>query len=448
MSMKIATVRRPVLKRRIVRDLLGCGLVATLALTGLTGCGRSDAPAADDDTASAAIDDAPATGTIEIWTAENESTRLEPFAKAFEQANPDVKLKFTDVPWAELNTKISSALATGKTPDLIENGGVRPFLASGGLQTVPDGVLNADEMLEESLKIGQRQDGTQVGVPWYTDTRFTYYNTKVLKRSDEKAPTTWDEETALLKKFKKQGVKKPLVVSVGYNGVNDAASIIMPFLSQAGGSPLNDDRSEWTFDTPEMIAALEHYQQYFDLGLAAADGIGDDSLSDISTGAAGSTVQGPYLPPQLDAAMASKGEENFSATHLTAAVLPSGEANNNAFIGGTHWAVPKDAKNADAAWKFVKWLSDSDTQKEWYAATQYLPSNTEAWKDEAMQQNPFTKVALEQLQHTVAEPMAPSWDELRQMLCDQSELLVSGKSRPEKVAKALQAKSDELGTGW
>lgn len=84
----------------------------------LTACGRdADAPAADSANDVSVLSDGPATGDITVWAMGTEAEQLPALADAFEAANPDASVTITAIPWDDAPTKISTAIASGQTPD-------------------------------------------------------------------------------------------------------------------------------------------------------------------------------------------------------------------------------------------------------------------------------------------------------------------------------------------
>ncbi|WP_329269300.1 ABC transporter substrate-binding protein [Streptomyces sp. NBC_01451] len=121
-------------------------LTAGIALTGafaLTGCGRSDDTAAATATA-APVDASPATGTVTVWAAQGDADVLDKVIKPFKAANPDVTVKVTLIPNGEYYTKLQSAIAAGKGPDLAQffPESQAQFLDPSILRPVPDGLVD------------------------------------------------------------------------------------------------------------------------------------------------------------------------------------------------------------------------------------------------------------------------------------------------------------------
>ena len=53
------------------------------------------------------------------------------------------------------------------------------------------------------------------------------------------------------------------------------------------------------------------------------------------------------------------------------------------FLGGSNLVVFKNSANKDAAWAFVRFLSDLKTQATWFTTSGDLPAVTAGWEDPA-----------------------------------------------------------------
>ena len=53
------------------------------------------------------------------------------------------------------------------------------------------------------------------------------------------------------------------------------------------------------------------------------------------------------------------------------------------FLGGSNLVVFKESENKDAAWAFVRFLTDPKTQALWYTTSSDLPAVQAGWDDPA-----------------------------------------------------------------
>ncbi|MFF2268169.1 extracellular solute-binding protein [Cellulosimicrobium cellulans] len=428
---------------KLGRKAVAIGVVGLLALTA---CGRADDDSTGGESAAGStttVDDSPAEGDITIWAMGEEGEKLPDFVQGFTEENPDANVDVTTIPWADVMTKFQTAVAAGTVPDAIMIGSsfMPTMVATGGLAPVPDGLVDSADFVEGAAA-STVADGVEYGVPWYVETRVLYYRSDLAKAAGVEAPTSWEELTAFAEAMKANGSTYGLQLPMG--DAEDSTQVILPFYSQAGGSVLNEAGDAFDLDNQAMIDALDYYASFFTEGLSPLSGYGDSQNSAFVDGSDPAFISGPWMVNVL----ADLQGEDWVEQNVATVPVPAGSANNDSYIGGAHLGVFAEAKNADGAWKLVRWLAQPETQQAWFDATSDLPALTTAWDYEPLTSNPRTQVLQEQLDNTIAPPTVPSWDELSATIETEAEKVANGQVTSEDAAKAIQAKADTLGLGW
>lgn len=428
---------------KLGRKAVAIGVVGLLALTA---CGRADDDSTGGETSAGStttVDDAPAEGDITIWAMGEEGEKLPDFVQGFTEENPDANVEVTTIPWADVMTKFQTAVAAGTVPDAIMIGSsfMPTMVATGGLAPVPEGLVDNDDFVEGAAA-STVADGVAYGVPWYVETRVLYYRSDLAKAAGVEAPTSWEELTAFAEAMKANGSTYGLQLPMG--DAEDSMQVILPFYSQAGGSVLNEAGDGFDLDNQAMVDALDYYASFFTEGLSPLSGYGDSQNSAFVDGSDPAFISGPWMVNVL----ADLQGEDWVEQNVATVPVPAGSANNDSYIGGAHLGVFAEAKNADGAWKLIRWLSEPETQQAWFDATSDLPALNSAWDYEALTSNPRTQVLQEQLENTIAPPTVPSWDELSATIETEAEKVANGQVSSEDAAKAIQAKADTLGLGW
>jgi len=410
-------------------------LAATTTLFAMTGCGRSDTPAASD-TSAAAVSAGKATGTIKVWAMGTEGEKLGEFAKAFSTENPDAKVEVTAIPWDAAHDKISTAIAADQTPDvsLIGTTWMGEFAATGALDPTP-ATIKADTFFPGAWGTTVVGD-VSYGVPWYVETRVLYTNTAVATKAGvSPSPATWDDLTATSAAMKSAGgATSGITLQASKTG---AWQTLLPFAWQAGAELMSSDGKKITIDTPEFVKALTYYQSFFTSGVAPKDVPTGTMESDFVAGKIASFVSGPWHIGILNDA----GDKDF-----TLSPLPKGEKAAS-FIGGSDLAVFKSSKNRDSAWKFIQWLSQPDVQAKWYEAVKDLPSVPQAWKSGDLATDPQLKVFGTQLETAVAPPSIPNWEQIAGVIDTELEKVTTAGLDPQEAATSMQKQADSIGTG-
>jgi multiple sugar transport system substrate-binding protein len=393
--------------------------------------------------AQAAIDDAPATGTLQVWVGGADGERLPELLADFTAANPDLDLQITAVPSDQFDSKLLTAIAAGTVPDLVRlySQSQASLMATGAFAEVPDGLVNPDDFFPGAYGTNVK-DGVAYGVPVDAYATLFQYRKDLADKAGLAAPKTWDEMKAFAKAMQEQGATWGIAMDVGYDIYN--AQGLNEYVHQNGGSFTNADQTAWTINTPENIAALEYWGSYFAEGLATPDGPAFlDTVPWFTSGEIASKDIGPWMEQFL---VDANGREWVDA-NLATAPVPAGPAGSFSALGSGSYAVLKDGKNQTAAWKLVRYLTQPDTQFAWYKLFGSLPSVKAAWDDPAIANNPFLDAERVALQTAVDIPQVPTWNQVGTYLGQQSERVARGQATAKEVLDDVQSFAESVGMG-
>lgn len=416
----------------------GVALTAAAALL-LTGCGRTDGPAGPNES-KGAIDDSPATGEITVWAMGNEGEVLDQLSAQFEDENPDVTVNVTAVPWESAHDRIATSIAGGETPDVSMLGTtwVGEFAATGALEPTPEDLVNLDDFFEGSWGTAVVDD-VAYGVPWYVDTRVMYYRTDMAEAAGVEPPTTWDEYKEFAAALQQEGAASG--VSLPPGGF-DSWQYVAPLAWQAGGDILSEDGTEFTFETDAWKSAFEFYVSFFEEGIAEPTRFETGEIEkEFIDGTVGAFFSGPFHVGLLR----EQGGEEF-ADKFAVAMVP-GDESRTSFTGGGNLAVFNDSENRDAAWKFVRWLSEPETQLEWYGISTDLPSVQSAFEDPTFADDPYLSVFAEQLADSKAPPAIATWAQVSAVIDQELEKVTKGQTTVDEALATIQQQATAIGTG-
>jgi multiple sugar transport system substrate-binding protein len=315
-----------------------------------------------------AIASANAQVTVEIihyFTVEGQLLALEAMQKEFEAANPDIKLRFTYVPFGELISRTLQMAAVRKPPGIsaIDNPDVLRVAKAGILKDISADVaklkLWADTYPGPKAAV---TDGSKVyGVPVGSNSLALYYNKKMLAEAGVAAPPkTWAELTEAATKT----TKSP-VYGIAFAAENTEVATWQwePFLWSNGGS-LTDLGSE------NAKAALELWVDWVKKGLASRDVVNwnqENVPSQFIGGRAATMVMGPWQLSNV-----KKSGIDFGI--VTIPVPKEGEK-PVVPLGGEVWCVLKgDSKVEAAAMKFIEFTQDPERLRKICDTFNYISS--------------------------------------------------------------------------
>ncbi|SDK15442.1 sugar ABC transporter substrate-binding protein [Streptomyces indicus] len=406
------------MNRRTTTAALAVTLASALTLTACGGSG-GDQAAAD------------AKQTLTVWAMGTEGEKLADVAKVYEKANPNIKVKVTPIGWDVAHQKLVAAAAAGKLPDVMQMGGsyMTEFADMGALEPVDTKTFQEKDFFPAGWKQGQH-DGETYGVPWYVDTRVLFYRTDLAEKAGiDKAPATMAELQQAAEKFqKKAGTKWGLSIQPG--GLDTVQSFYQ-FLYSAGGEIVSKD-GKAVANSPAAVKALENYASYFDKGLSEKSvRPGYDVTKDFNNGSVPMFFGGPWIMGLID--------ENYPDLKGKWAVanVPEDET-SAAMAGGSALTISADSEHKAAAEKFIKYLTDTEGQADWYERTKDLPANVNAWKTGELATNPDMKVWKTQMESAKVSPPQPKWTEITSKIDTAIEKATQGKESPKAALDEAQ----------
>ncbi|MBL8691311.1 MAG: extracellular solute-binding protein [Rhodospirillaceae bacterium] len=149
--------------------------------------------------------------TFWSWRQEDRAAYQEIIAD-FSKLHPDVKIKFEAFEPTSYNTILSTALAGGKGPDIMQTrayGGIEAIAKPGYLLALDKTMvpelenIPADALAAETM----REDGKVYAVPFATQTVLILYNKDLFKTHGVQVPETWDDLIGAAKALKAKGVQ-------------------------------------------------------------------------------------------------------------------------------------------------------------------------------------------------------------------------------------------------
>ncbi|SIO00782.1 extracellular solute-binding protein [Agromyces cerinus] len=419
--------------------------VAVAAALVLSGCGRGGDAGTSDGAAGGPAPAGQASGEIQVWTAGGHADNLQKLALAWLEANPEASLTVTDVPWDQVITKLQTATAAGKGPDIIMTGADQTATAigMGAFDELPGGVYDDSDFYPAAVDSVTGDKDVLYAMPWYVETRFLFYRKDIASQLGLSAPTTWEEMQKMAAAFESRpggtyGLSLP-------RPTEQPAQVIVPFVAQAGGSMT--DGKQWTIDTKEFISALDYYAGYFTRGEAPIEASTDATFEN---GGTPMFISGPWMldiyKDQIEKGTAPAG---FTMDSVGYAVAPKGPAGNgDQYIGGGNLGVFSASKNKASAWSLVSWMGKTQQQEGWYDLQGELPANTGAAGYQPIQDNPVTSTLMQQMNDTVATPNYPTWSQVSDLISKYSEMVARGTMSAADAAKEIQTKATAIGFGW
>jgi multiple sugar transport system substrate-binding protein len=283
-------------------------------------------------------------------------------------------------------------------------------------------------------------EGKTFGMPWFTDTGLLYYRKDLLQESGfDGPPKTWDELKQMTLKVREDaGLEYGFVFQgAAYEGgVCDG----MEFIWTHGGEVLDpDDPTRVLVDSPEAIAGLATERSMITEGISP-EGVTvykeDESAGAFLNGDAVFLRNWPYVY----ALVGTSEYPKLDPEQVGVSELPSADGEpGNGTVGDQPLYISSTAKDPDAAWKFIQFLTAPEQQKIRAVEGAYLPTRTALYDDPEIQEKvPVVPLAQEALQHTRPRPVSPYYSDMSLEMAEQFNASLAGDISPEEAARTLK----------
>jgi len=340
--------------------------------------------------------------------------------------------------YKDAETKLVAALRTGSQPVLFQAEiSFFPRLVGEGRALALDGYLSLDrafleDLFEPAWNYGV-VEGKRYGLPLNTSTPVLFYNLDAFRAKGLKPPKDWKEFEAVAKALTSRQTK-------GFIFVTDPqAWLFEAMVTSRGGSLVKDGKPN--FLSPEALDALEMLWRLNRAGVLSVRSMAEATFAQLD-----------FVRTKGMMVMASianwPAAENFSfAFTLGVAPVPR-ESQGKVPMGGAQLVVLRGASEAQVrgALEFWRYLMEPKNVARWAEASYYVPVRKSAIPllEGFYRENPFRKVAFEQIAHAQERPRLPQFSAWASLLAEALEKSLKGGVPPQKALEEAQRKAEAL----
>ena len=338
----------------------------------------------------------------QFWTDPSIKPTVNRIVAEFEKANPDIKVKVSDLTWANGHEKIVMALASDRGPDILELGSdwIAQFADAGHLADITEQTAtDQDKYQGWGMAIYRERIYAR---PWILGTRVLFYNRALLRQAeyaDNFIPISWSN-------LKEAAIK---IDHLGKNthgwGSNTAEKHrlykkFLPFFWSNGARLYTPDGKYCILSSQKGIDALKFYKLLHDsCGYVANQrGIEDAFLE----GKIGFIISGDWLLKRIEL---EKRTIDFGTT-----LIPGPKFTGRSFLGGEFLAVNAASDHKQAAMRFIQFVTSPENQVSFCKANRSAnPSSVVAQNDPYFKSNINLQTFIKQIYSGVHPPVDPYW---------------------------------------
>ncbi len=428
--------------KRVSAAVLAMSLLTT-SFAGCTKDKKEDSGKKSADNSSGQVAEDKVSGTVTFWhtySANSEAKLLEKeIIPEFNKKYPNIKIKSVTMPTDNLKQQVLQAAANGSAPDIMRMDitWVPQFANLNSLVAVDD-MKGFDTIKTDSYPATLstcQWKGKYYGIPLDTNTQAAIYNKKDLEAAGlSEAPKTFDELTAAAEKIK-SGHKNGLI---GISGMGMWS--MAPWFMSLGGQYCDEKytKADGYINSDASVKALEKLVELNDNGMIGKcllngqpgtwDGLkADNGYMTIS--------DGPWFFTLQD----KKVTDN-----CVLATIPSSTSKSISVVGGEDMVMFKNCKNKQAAWIFMRFMTEEYAQKTMALKVNQYPTNAKVGAMSELTDNPVFKVYNEQLKTSWARIPNPSNEEMDSAISLAFEKAFRHKGTVKENLDSLAKKLDEL----
>ena len=340
---------------------------------------------------------APAEVELVVWHSYRaaEKAAIEKVAAGFNASHPGVKVTTLAVPYDAFADKISAAVPRGKGPDVFIYAQDR----LGGWIEAGNTVEPIDFFLDDATKTrfipGTLDAMTYRGTVWGLPVNYKVITLIYNKKLVQKPPADTREMVALAKKLTDAAAGR-FGLAYWYSDYYYHAALQNAF----GGRVFEPGTAKPVLNAPENVKGLELLVSWIDQGILPAEPSTALITALFNQGKAAMIFTGPWFLGEIDPSI------EWGLAQLPA--VP--EAGNKPLrpwttVEGAFIAAP--SKHKDAAYEFVKYLTDAPAAKTMAVEGRQSPSNKAAYEDPRVANDPVLKAFHKQVEVAVPMPNLP-----------------------------------------
>ena len=375
-----------------------------------------------------------AKGEMSFCTGKDTSGSKTAGVKAFNQANPDIKVKLIEFPESadeQRNQFVQRQEAKAADCDVFYSDVIwtAEFAQQKWLYDMTPYVKSRQaEFIPSTLATITYQD-KQWGVPHKTNAGFLYYRTDQV----DKAPATWQEVYDIAAKND----------GIAYQGAS-YEGLTVNFLElafAAGGKVLSDDGTKAEIDSPENVKALKFMVDGIKSGAApkaVTTYMEEPARRTFESGKATFMRNWPYCYALAQQAPKTKGK--FAVVPFPAFK----GAGNAGILGGANLVISTFSKNPGASLKFIDYMTHPERQSEDIVKFSDASPLKAVYADPAVKKaQPFSDELKSAVEQAKTRPVSPVYTQVSSAIYKNVNKALSGNVSPEEALKKAQTDMDK-----
>lgn len=381
------------------RHTLAVVAAAAAGVLALAGCGAAAAP----DSSSPSTGDPNQTLEFWLWHDNPDDTTWKDLAAEFNAQSTNGTVNITEIPFAQYQDKLLSAIASGTGPDagrfkdiwlgeFVEADAVAP------LSDRIDGWDGADDVVPVLWDTGKVPgDDTVYLMPHQYTTLYMYYNKAIFEANGLDAPETHEDVMDAAATLAAAG-QYAMDIRGGWGGQDQWAAWMF-----SGGAEFVDDDGELILTDGSALQPYQDYMTLYQEGATPPGSINVDFPTTRSNFISGVTAMMINHPASLSAVREGLGDD------LGVIPMPSVDPDARGTVGTMSGTVIfSSSEKQDLAWEWLTFLNSHDAMLKMSTSTEaQLPVLQSVIDDPTYANDEDKLIAVDAIQYATTWPLFP-----------------------------------------
>lgn len=292
--------------------------------------------------------------TVWCWDPAFNIYAMEQAAEIYKADHPDFELEVVETPWADVQTKLTTAATSGDLSTLPDIFLMQDNAFQKNQISFPDVFLDLTDSGIDFTQFGEAKvaysvvDGKNYGVPFDNGAVVACYRTDILEEAgytvDDFTDITWDEYLEKGKVVLEKTGKPLLSMQAG------ESDLIMMMMQSAGASLFDEEGNPAMIDNPTLVKVMETYAELVKAGVLVEVNSWDEYIGTMANTQVAGTINGCWILASIQTTEDQSGK--WAITNMPALTDIEG-ATNYSNNGGSSWAVTTACENPDLAIDFL-----------------------------------------------------------------------------------------------
>ncbi len=336
-------------------------LLTTVMVVSLAACGGSKASQSTSDegnqeatTQDATTQEAGNTLTVWCWDPAFNIYAMQEAEKVYQKDHPDFKLNVVETPWADIQTKLTTAATSGdlsSLPDilLMQDNAFQKYVLS-----YPEAIADITSSGIDFKQFGEAKtaysvvDGKNYGVPFDNGAVISCLRTDVLEQAgytvEDFTDVTWTKYIEMGKDILAKTGKPLLSAQAG------ECDLIMIMLQSAGASLFDENGNPTIVNNDVLLKVMDVYKELVTSGVLIEVNDWDEYIGTLNSETVAGTINGCWILGSIQSAADQSGKWGITNMPSLEGVTGATNYSNN---GGSSWLVTANGKNTQLATDFL-----------------------------------------------------------------------------------------------